>query len=135
MVDGGKGQVSAAIDALSELDLHFPVVGLAKEHEEIVFPDRPSLFLDHSDPGLRVLIALRDECHRFATTFNQNMRSKEVSFSLLESIDGVGKERSKRIMQSFGSIENILSLTPEQLAKGAKVPLSVAERILRKLNF
>ncbi len=136
MVDGGKGQVSAALDALSSIGLDFPVVGLAKEHEEIVFPgDRPSLLLDHSDPGLRVLIALRDECHRFATSFNQRMRSKEASFSLLESIEGIGPERSRRIMQAYGSVEAILSLSPQELASGAKIPLPVAERVLHKLNF
>ena len=135
MVDGGIGQVNAAIAALDELGLSFPVVGLAEKHEEIVFPDNTSLLLDHSDPGLRVLIALRDECHRFATSFNQRMRSKDASFKLLESIDGVGPERSKRIMQTYQSVEAILSLTPEELAKGAKIPLPVAERVLRKLNF
>ena len=135
MVDGGIGQVNAAIAALDELGLSFPVVGLAEKHEEIVFPDNTSLLLDHSDPGLRVLIALRDECHRFATSFNQRMRSKDASFKLLESIDGVGPERSKRIMQTYQSVEAILSLTPQELAKGAKIPLPVAERVLRKLNF
>ena len=135
MVDGGIGQVNAAIAALDELGLSFPVVGLAEKHEEIVFPDNTSLLLDHSDPGLRVLIALRDECHRFATSFNQRMRSKDASFKLLESIDGVGPERSKRIMQTYQSLEAILTLTPEELAKGAKIPLPVAERVLRKLNF
>ena len=135
MVDGGIGQVNAAIAALDELGLSFPVVGLAEKHEEIVFPDNTSLLLDHSDPGLRVVIALRDECHRFATSFNQRMRSKDASFKLLESIDGVGPERSKRIMQTYQSVEAILSLTPEELAKGAKIPLPVAERVLRELNF
>ena len=136
MVDGGKGQVSAALDSLSALGLDFPVVGLAKEHEEIVFPgDRPSLLLDHSDPGLRVLIAVRDECHRFATSFNQRMRSRDASFSLLESIEGIGPERAKRIMQTYGSVEAVLPLSAEELAKGAKIPLPVAERVLHKLNF
>ena len=136
MVDGGKGQVSAALDSLSALGLDFPVVGLAKEHEEIVFPGaRPSLLLDHSDPGLRVLIAVRDECHRFATSFNQRMRSRDASFSLLESIEGIGPERAKRIMQTYGSVEAVLPLSPEELAKGAKIPVSVAERVLHKLNF
>ena len=115
--------------------MNIPVIGLAEEHEEIVFPDKPSLLLDHSNPGLRVLIALRDECHRFATSFNQRMRSKEASFSLLESIDGIGPERSKRIMKTYGSVEAILELTPEELAKGAKIPLPVAERVIRKLSF
>lgn len=135
MVDGGKGQVSAALDALGSLGLSFPVVGLAKEHEEIVFPDRPSLILDRSDEGLRVLIAVRDECHRFATSFNQRMRSKEASFSLLESIEGIGPERSKRIMRTFGSVDALLELSAEEIAHQAGIPLAVAERIQHKLSF
>ena len=135
MVDGGKGQVSAALESLCALGLDIPVIGLAEEHEEIIFHDRPSLLLDHSNAGLRVLIALRDECHRFATSFNQRLRSKEASFSLLESIDGIGKERSKRIMRIYGSVEAILELDAKELSKGAKIPLAVAERVLRKLNF
>ena len=63
------------------------------------------------------------------------MRSREASFSLLESIDGIGPERSKRIMKTYGSIEAILSLSAEELAKGASIPLPVAERVLHKLNF
>lgn len=135
MVDGGKGQVGAAIESLESLGLNIPVIGLAEKHEEIVFPDKPSLLLDHSNPGLRVLIALRDECHRFATSFNQRMRSNEASFSLLESIDGIGPARSKRIMQEYGSIEAILELSAEEFSKGAGIPLPVAERVLRKLSF
>lgn len=137
MVDGGKGQVSAARSMLDLLGLEtLPVVGLAEKHEEIVFSDsRPSLILDRANPGLRVLIALRDECHRFATSANQRMRSRDASFALLESIDGVGKERSRRIMQSFGSVEEILKLEPKELAKGANIPLSVAERVLHKLTL
>lgn len=135
MIDGGLGQVHAALAALDELGVSFPVVGLAKRLEEIVFPDGHSLVLEHSDPGLRVLIAVRDECHRFATSFNQRMRSKEASFQLLESIEGVGPERSKRIMKTYGSVEAILSLSAVELAKGASIPESVAERVLRKLNF
>ena len=63
------------------------------------------------------------------------MRSREASFSLLESIDGIGKERSKRIMQKYGSVEAILSLSAKELAKGASIPVTVAERVLHKLNF
>ena len=135
MIDGGLGQVHAALSALDELGLSIPVVGLAKRIETIVFPDGRELVLDHSDEGLRVLIAVRDECHRFATSFNQRMRSTDASFKLLESIEGVGKERSRRIMEKYGTVEDILSLTGEELAKGAGIPVSVAERVLRKLNF
>ncbi len=63
------------------------------------------------------------------------MRSKEASFSLLESIDGIGPERSKRIMKEFGSVEELLSRNPDEIAKRAGIPLTVAERILSKLRF
>ncbi len=135
MIDGGIGQVHAAISSLEELGLDIPIVGLAKKEETIVFPDGRELLVDKSNPGLRVLIAVRDECHRFATSFNQRMRSTDASFKLLESIEGVGKKRSRMIMEKYGSVENILSLTKEELSKGAGIPLPVAERVLRKLNF
>lgn len=137
LVDGGKGQVSAARESLDILGLsELPVVGLAEKNEEIVFSDeRENLVLDKADPALRVLIAIRDECHRFATSANQRMRSKEASFALLESIEGVGKARSVKIMKQYESVENILTLTSEELAKGANIPLKVAERILFRLKL
>ncbi|HIS14196.1 MAG TPA: excinuclease ABC subunit UvrC [Candidatus Ornithospirochaeta stercorigallinarum] len=138
MIDGGKGQVNAVVEILEALGIadRIPVIGLAKEHEELVPPrDGETIRLPHSNEGLRVLIAVRDECHRFATSFNQRMRSKEASFSLLESIEGMGKKRSERVMKAFGSVERILSLSPEELSKGASIPLDVARRILHKLNF
>ncbi len=135
MIDGGIGQVHAALSSLGELGLDIPVVGLAKREETIVFPDGGEVLVDKSNPGLRLLIAVRDECHRFATSFNQRMRSSDASFKLLESIEGIGKKRSRLIMEKYGSVENILSLTKEELSKGAGIPLPVAERVLRKLNF
>ena len=138
MIDGGKGQVNAVLEILEALGIadKIPVIGLAKEHEELVPPrDGEIIRLPHSNEGLRVLIAVRDECHRFATSFNQRMRSKEASFSLLESIEGMGKKRSESVMKAFGSVEKILSLSPEELSKGASIPLDVARRILHKLNF
>ena len=138
MIDGGKGQVNAVLEILEALGIadRIPVIGLAKEHEELVPPrDGETIRLPHSNEGLRVLIAVRDECHRFATSFNQRMRSKEASFSLLESIEGMGKKRSEMVMKAFGSVERILSLSPEELSKGASIPLDVARRILHKLNF
>lgn len=135
MVDGGKGQVSSAEEALWSLGLDIPLVGLAKKEETIVLSDGRELKLEHSNPALRVLIAVRDECHRFATSFNQRMRSKEASFTLLESISGVGKKRAEMIMKKYDSLDTILSLKAEELSKETSIPLSVAERIIKKLNF
>jgi Nuclease subunit of the excinuclease complex len=137
MVDGGKGQVSAAREMLDVLGLEkIPVVGLAEKHEEIVFSDsRDSLLLDRSNPALRILIAVRDECHRFATSANQRMRSREASFALLESIEGVGKERSQRVMKKYESVENILKRDAATIAKETGIPEKVAERILYRLEL
>ena len=138
MIDGGKGQVNAVEEILMALGIRdkITLVGLAEKNEEIVFPGPgPNLVLDKSDPGHRVLIAVRDECHRFATSFNQRMRSKEASFQLLESIEGMGKKRSEKVMKTFGSVEEILKNSPKEIASKAGIPLTVAERISRKLDF
>ena len=137
MIDGGKGQVLAAKEELLGLGLDdIPVVALAKEYEEIHFPDeRPVLRLPESSEALKVLQAVRDETHRFATSLNQQQRSREATFSLLESIPGVGPARSKRLMQTFGTLEALLSLSAEEIAKQAQVPLPVAQKILRTLHL
>lgn len=136
MVDGGKGQVHVAVDELEGLGLQIPVVGLAERNEEIVFPDdRPNLVLDKADPALRVLIALRDECHRFATSANQRMRSRDAGFALLQSIDGVGKKRAGQVMKECGSIEGVLALDADGLAAKCSIPRTVAERIIKKLTL
>ncbi len=137
LIDGGKGQVNAAKEILDGLGIEdIPVVGLAKDIEEIVFSDdRPSLILPEDSEGLRVLIAVRDECHRFATAANQLQRSKDATFALLESVDGIGPQRSRHIMQTFGTMEEILSRTPEKIAQEASIPLTVAQRLLKKLSL
>lgn len=138
MIDGGKGQVNAVYEVFCTLGIEKKValIGLAKEKETLVPPlDGESIVLPHSDEGLRLLISVRDECHRFATSFNQRMRSREASFSLLKSIEGMGEKRSQKIMKTFGSVEAILSLSAKELAKKGGIPLPVAERILHKLNF
>ncbi len=137
MVDGGKGQVHSAIDELEALGLDYiPVVGLAERNEEIVFPDdRPNLVLDKADPALRILIALRDECHRFATSANQRMRSRDAGFALLQSVEGVGRKRAEMIMKECGSIEGLLEMGPGELARRTSIPLTVAERIVKQLTL
>lgn len=136
MVDGGKGQVNAAREVLDDLGFaDVPVVGLAEKHETIVFDDdREDLNLDHSNEGLRVLIALRDECHRFATGANQAMRSKEASFRLLESIPGIGKATSEKIMKAFTSMDEVVVCSEEEIVSRAGVSNKVAHNLLTKLK-
>jgi excinuclease ABC subunit C len=137
MIDGGKGQVNVAKEALVALGLDdVPVVALAGEYEDIHFPDdRPALRLPESSAALKVLQAVRDETHRFATSLNQQQRSREATFTLLESIAGVGPSRSKRLMQTFGTLEALLSASAEEIARQAEVPLPVATRILKSLHL
>lgn len=137
LIDGGKGQVNAAKEVLWELGLdEIPLVALAEEFEEVHFPDeRPPLRLDESSQALKVLQAIRDEAHRFATSLNLQQRSKEAAFTLLESIDGVGPQRSQRLMQTFGTLEALLATPPEDIARLAKVPLTVAQRVIKTLHL
>lgn len=137
MIDGGTGQVHAAKDALSTLGLDdLPVVGLAEQYEDIHFPDeRPPLRLPESSSALKVLQAVRDETHRFATSLNQQQRSREATFTLLESIPGVGPARSKRLMQTFGTLDALLSSSPQEIATQGRIPLPVAEKILKTLHL
>lgn len=136
LIDGGKGQVNVAREVLDDLGLaDVPVVGLAKRYETIVFDDdRPDLRLDHSNEALRVLIAVRDECHRFATGANQAMRSKEASFHLLQSVPGIGKASSEKIMNAFTTLDDVIQCSTQEISKRAGISEKVAENLLRRLK-
>ena len=136
MIDGGKGQVNVAREVLDSIGLATtPVVGLAKEYETIVFDDdRADLVLDHSNEGLRLLIAVRDECHRFATSANQAMRSKDVSFKLLESVSGIGKKRSQKIMEVFSSLDELLNLPDEEIVSKTGISAKIIEQLRKRLS-
>ena len=136
LIDGGKGQVNVAREVLDDLGLaDVPVVGLAQRYETIVFDDdRPDLRLDHSNEALRVLIAVRDECHRFATGANQAMRSKEASFHLLQSVPGIGKASSEKIMNAFTTLDDVIQCSAQEISKRAGISEKVAENLLRRLK-
>lgn len=137
IVDGGKGQVNAVREILDDLGMFdIPIIGLAERVETIIFDDdRPPLLLPEHSEALRLVIAVRDECHRFATSANQAARSHEASFQLLESVEGIGKKRSVALMKKFGSLEAMLSKQAEELAKEGEIPLPVAQRLLKSLNL
>ena len=122
MVDGGKGQLSSAVDALVKLGMPpLPVIGLAKKNEEIYVPGRSEpVVLDRSRPALRVLQALRDEAHRFAITYHRELRARRLQESLLDDLPGIGPARKKALLQTFGSLRALRKATPEEIA--TKVP-------------
>ncbi len=137
MVDGGKGQLSAALDALIEIGCPpLPVIGLAKRNEEIFVPGRAEpVRLDRHDPALRMLQALRDEAHRFAITYHRELRNKRIEQSRLDEIPGIGPNRKRELLRAFGSLAALKKATPDEIAE--KVPglgESLAEKILAALG-
>ena len=135
LIDGGKGQLSAAKGILDGLGLAIPVIGLAKKEEEIFLPGRPDpLVLDEASPSLRILEAVRNESHRFATKLNKRRRTRRLSMQLLEGVPGIGATRSRRLMEAFGSIEAIMEASAEDLQKKAGLPRETAAMLLSRLS-
>jgi excinuclease ABC subunit C len=117
VIDGGRGQVAAALKAFVGLDCPPPaMVGLAKKAETIIFPDaRTPLNLPLGNPGLGLLQRLRDEAHRFANTYNADLRSRKIRESVLDDCPGLGPKRKVALLAHFGSIEKLRAATVEQI--------------------
>lgn len=131
LVDGGAGQVSAAKEILDALGVDSELAGLAKENEEIWRPEaREPLVLPKDSAALRILVAVRDETHRFATGLNQRLRSADLKFGLLEAVPGVGEARSKRLMRVFGSLELIAASSPERVAEAGGISRDIAQQVI-----
>ena len=120
IVDGGKGQLSAAVSALDELDLRgkIPIVGIAKRLEEIFFPgDRYPIYLDKRSESLKVIQFMRNESHRFGIEHHRNKRSNAALHSQIEDIEGVGPKTSQLLFQKFRTIEGIKEAKMPELEK------------------
>lgn len=117
VIDGGQGQVAAALKAFLQLELPPPpLIGLAKKRETIVFPDgRPPLNLPVSHPGLRLLQRLRDEAHRFANTYNADLRSRKIRESVLDDFPGLGPVRRAALLERFGGIDRLRAASEEEI--------------------
>jgi excinuclease ABC subunit C len=118
LIDGGKGQLGMACAELKKLGLEkIPVIGLAKEFEEIYLPDKSEplrLGLDH--PAVKLLQRVRDECHRVANSYNAQLRLKKISESVLDEFPGIGERRKAALLKKFGSVQRLKMATLEQLA-------------------
>ena len=136
LVDGGKGQVSAATKVLRALELgSVPVAGLAKRNEQVFVPGRSTpVALPDGSAALRLLQAARDESHRFANSFNRRLRGKRVSVSMLEAVHGIGRVRSRRLLEAFGSVSEMLAAPPETIAARAGVTRETAATLLAHLG-
>lgn len=119
VVDGGKGQLSAAVEAFDEMGIRGDValVGIAKRLEEIYFPgDTLPLYLDKKSPSLRVVQDLRDEAHRFGITHHRNRRSKSQTVSELDGIKGIGEATASKLMKHFKSLKRLREATVDEIA-------------------
>ncbi len=131
VIDGGKGQLGMACGVLEKLNLtHIPIIGLAKEFEEVFIPNssRP-IIIPKNNKALHLLQQVRDESHRFAITYHRKLRSKNIQASSLDEIVGVGKKRKIALLKKFGSVENIKKASVEELAKTDGMNIKTAQNI------
>jgi len=120
VVDGGKGQLSAAVKSLEELGLRgkITIIGIAKKLEEIYYPDDPlPMYIDKKSETLRIIQRLRDEAHRFGITHHRKKREKATLKTELTEIQGIGEETAKKLLTDFRSVKNIKTATMEELEK------------------
>jgi len=136
VIDGGKGQLSAALAAMQELDLpRVAVISLAKRIEEVFVPGRPDpIVLPEQSPGLHLLQRIRDEAHRFAITFHRQRRDTAARESMFDQLEGVGPVRRRALLQHFGSAERIATASQEELEGVPGVPARTARRIYEQLH-
>ena len=135
VIDGGKGQLAFAYEALAELGLtdKLTVIALAERMEEVYRVGDPyPMFIDRNSPALKMLQQIRDEAHRFGITFHRKLRSKSQVESVLRSIKGVGDKTEQRLLLRFGSVARIASASFDELEE--LVGRQLAERILERLN-
>ncbi len=130
VIDGGKGQLSAALEALADLNVDANVIGLAKRLEEIVQPGKKdTLLISKSSPSLRLLQTLRNEAHRFAIEYHRKLRSKRTVVTELEKIEGIGPTKAKKLLKHFKSVKRVREVTVEQICKLPGIGTKDAERI------
>jgi excinuclease ABC subunit C len=136
IIDGGKGQLNAALQAIDELDAERPpIFGLAKREEEVFLPGaKDPLILPRSGPSLHLVQQVRDEAHRFAVSFQRQLRGKRMTTSLLDEVSGLGPARKKKLLEQFGSVAKLRELDPETLEKEGGLPKRVAQALYKALH-
>lgn len=136
VVDGGKGQLSAAREAIADLGVkEQPMVGLAKRLDEVFLPDRyQPIMISKSSPALKLLQRIRDEAHRFAVQYHRQLRGRRVRGSQLETIPGIGPERVRRLLKHFGSLRRLADSSLEDLREVPGLGRQLAGRIYEHLH-
>jgi len=135
MVDGGKGQLNVAVEVLDALGEEVPVIGLAKEFEEVFKPGEPApVVLPRASKGLHLLQRIRDEAHRFAVEYHRKLRSKRMTRSILAGIPGIGKKRRSALLKHFGSLKRVREASVEELEQVPAMTRPAAETVYAYLH-
>ena len=136
VIDGDKGQLSAALAAMQAFDLQrVAVIALAKRVEEVFVPGRPeAIMLDPHTPGLQLLQRIRDEAHRFALGFHRQRRDARARESIFDTLPGVGPARRRALIRHFGSAERFLAASQEELEGVPELPAKTARAIYAQLH-
>jgi excinuclease ABC subunit C len=137
LVDGGKGQLSATVAVLKDLNLfeRIPVASLAKRNEEIFIPGRAEpILIPRNSESLYLLQRIRDESHRFAITYHRQLRKKAMKDSILDDIPGLGPTRRSRLIEEFGTIQKIRQANQKELLELSWLPEEVAISVFQKCS-
>jgi excinuclease ABC subunit C len=135
VIDGGKGQLGAAMAALHKMRVDIPLASLAKRDEEIFVPGRSeSIRLPQRAPSLRLLQRARDEAHRFAVTYSRKRRTKRTVTSEILNVPGIGDKRRRTLLERFGSLAGVRLATVEEVASLPGFSTKLATRILNHLK-
>jgi excinuclease ABC subunit C len=136
VIDGGKGQLAAALQAMQGYDLpRVAVISLAKRVEEVFVPGEPEpIMLDRNSPGLHLLQRVRDEAHRFALDFHRQRRQAKARESIFDTLQGVGPARRRALLRHFGSAERFLAASQEELEGVPGIPARTARAIYAQLH-
>jgi len=130
LIDGGKGQLNAALSALSGLGLKLNIASIAKEFEYIFLPDREApVILPRESAGLKLLQRIRDEAHRFALSYHRKLRGKKLSESILDGIDGIGAKKKQALLKYFGSVGELRKADVSKIEKVPGITKKDAENI------
>lgn len=135
LIDGGKGQLGSALEAMREASVTgMPIIGLAKEREEIFLPHRSQpLVLPATSVALKLLQRVRDEAHRFALGYHHNIRNRRAFASALDDISGIGPRRKRNLIRRFGSVEGIRRASLEELSAAKGISPTLARKIKEHL--
>jgi excinuclease ABC subunit C len=131
LIDGGKGQLNAALSAMTQAGAEsIPIASLAKENEEIFIPQQPEpITLPRRSPGLKLLERLRDEAHRFALGYHLKTRSQQSIASVLDSVPGIGPKRKRALLRQFGGVQGIRDASTEELATTQGMNMKLAQKV------